>query len=107
MPIDFSLLVSKKEVIVPVLQKYFQYHRKKYSIEAEDGWWVVEIQNNRTIAKEPYFWATINSKYNCATGYSYGNQIVFNNFDVAHRLWGANLITPLHFNSVDTFSAIN
>ena len=111
--LDFATLSAPKTVLVPVSKNSFQYHKKKYTVEATDGWWVVSLQGNKAIALESYVWIDEttsgviceNKKFNWVNGYTYGNQILFKNFDVAKRL-GLNLIASLHFNCVDTFSPI-
>jgi hypothetical protein len=104
--IDFSKLAAPKIIIVPILQKRFQYQRKNYACDADDGWWVVTIQGNKAQPQEPYFWTSDEGNYRWVSGYSYNNQVVFSNFDVARRLVGINLTAPLHFISVETFTPI-
>jgi len=113
LPIDFSALASSKIVLVPILQNSFQYHKKKYSIDAVNGWWLVSIEGNKASAIEPYAWVDENilpecenKKFSWVKGYTYGNQFVFQNFDVAKRTWNLGLTAPLHFNTVDSFSPV-
>ena len=114
MPLDLAALAAPKTALVPVLQNSFQYHKKKYFIEASDGWWVVSLQGNKATPVEQWFWLDEsesnstheNKKFSWVRGYSYGNQIVFQNFDTAKRSYNLGLTAPLHFNSVETFSAI-
>jgi len=113
MSINFSSLAQPKTILVPILQKAFQYNKKKYQIDVNDGWWITSIEGNKASPIEPYIWIdeTLyincdNKKFNLVNGYTYGNQIVFQNFDVSKRNWNLGLTAPLHFNSVDTFSPI-
>lgn len=105
MPIDFNSLIASAVVIVPVLANSFQYHHKKYRINVPDGWWKVSLNGNNAVPLEPYMWSGAEKKF--VKGYSYGNQIIFQNFDTARRQWGMGLTAPLHFNMIDTFSPIN
>jgi hypothetical protein len=107
MPIDFSKLTAPKEVIVPVLNNTFQYHKKKYkfSSSVDDGWWAVIIDGNKSTPNKPFLEVDIGSK-NIVYGFTYHNQIIFQNQDVVRRKFNLGHSAPLHFNPVDTFSAI-
>lgn len=106
MKIDLSNLASPKNEIVPVKDNSFQFHKKKYHIEVNNGWWLVSIQGNKATPVEQYYFVGDEKKFSLVSGYTYGNQIIFKNFDVSRRNWGLNLSAPLHFNSSDTFSSI-
>jgi hypothetical protein len=113
MPINFTSLASSKTIIAPILHKSFQYNKKKYQIEVEDGWWILTIEGNKASPIEPYMWLdeTVlvnceNKKFSFVKGYTYGNQIIFQSFDAAKRNWDIGLTAPLHFNQVETFSPI-
>lgn len=104
MALDFSKLASPKQIVVPVLNNFFQYNNKKYATKnLESGWYLVTIKNNEILAAEPY---SGEFKYDYALGYTYNNMIIFQNFDVAKRKWGFNLQVDLNFNTAETFSTI-
>ena len=104
--INFSNLASERSVVVPVLKKAFQFERKKYFIDCDDGWWVVSLNGNKAIAQQPYIWVGDEKNYKWVFGYSYGNQLVFSNFDIAKRIGNFDVLVPLHFNTSETFSSI-
>ena len=105
MPIDFLSLIKSQTAIVPIVSNSFQYKRKKFSVkEVSDGWWVVSLQGNQATTIEPYVWSGEENQK--VLGYTYGNQIIFQNFDVAKRLWYMDIKAPLHFNTADSFSSI-
>jgi hypothetical protein len=107
MVLNLNALATPKEIVVPILNNSFQYNHKKYALESPDGWWVVVVEGNKAKAKEPYFWVSYDDKkYKWLSGYTYNNQIIFYNFDIARRLFGMTLTAPLLFNTADTFSSI-
>jgi hypothetical protein len=109
MPIDFSKLTAPKEVIVPILNNTFQYHKKKYKLSTpiEDGWWVVAIEGNKSTPKKPYFCLEVDKRSkHIVYGFTYHNQIIFQNQDVVRRKFNLGHSAPLHFNQVDTFTSM-
>lgn len=108
MPIDFSKLAAPKDIIVPILNNSFQYHKKKYSLSnaVDDGWWVVSIEGNKATSKEPYIYSEVKTTDRSMFGYTYHNQIIFQNQDVVRRKFNIRGSVPLYFNQADTFSSI-
>ena len=105
--LDLNKFVQDREVIVPILGNQFQFEKKKYSVKSENGWFKVVLNGNKARAISPvYSFQEIESHLKPARGYSYNNNIVFNNFDVAKRKWGFEVIQPLHFNSSQSFNSI-
>jgi hypothetical protein len=107
--VDFAKLLKPKRVVVPVMDQHFVYHHKPYFIESTDGWFVVEVQSNLAKVIEPWhaglkLFSTIDDlRY--IHGFTYNNEILFKNFDVARR-WKFNCTAPLYFNQSQTFESI-
>jgi len=101
--IDFAELARPKEHVVPVLNRSFVLHKKRYTVDTEDGWTLVCVENNRAVCLGPYVWERVKDP---AYGYTLARQLVFANGDVAKRKWGLPLSVPLHFNVQDTFSSV-
>jgi hypothetical protein len=102
MAIDFNNLAKPYKTIVPIVNNKFQYHKKKYSFVAEDGWYEVTIQGNKVLEASRDCQVTTNLFY----GYTYNNLLVFQNFDVAKRKWNFEVSGNLLFNTSDTFSSV-
>jgi hypothetical protein len=105
MALDLEALAKPKQFIVPVRGGAFLLDNKPYRIKADDGWWIVEIKNNRVKAIEQ---ANADDTLSARSiyGFTHHNQIIFQNFDVARRKFGLGLQSPLHFNQSQTFEAI-
>lgn len=104
--LDFSSIAKPSKVNVPVLGGRFIYHRKPFALSnrtIEDGWRTVEIHGNHVIDCGPHVWS--GDSPNPIRGYTNGNGLVFQNFDVGKRK-GFGLQAPLLFNTVETFTAI-
>ena len=103
--IDFQKLAAPKTAVVPIRQNKFQFQRKKYEVDSvEDGWYKVEMKSNdaRVLEKEyneieakTYIW-----------GYTYGNILIFQNFDIGKRKFNKEVQVPLLLNESETFSSI-
>src|SRR4030042_2576177 len=106
--INFHLIDSEEIAYVPIMNNSFRYHNKKYKVNAEDGWFKVKIQGNAAFVIEPMYTVTESkiSKRHIATGYTYNNMIIFQNFDVAERKWGFQIQKELKFNNEPSFSSI-
>lgn len=102
MPIDFAKLAKPSVHVVPVAGGAFVLNRKRYAVDAPDGWHKVETSNNRARAVEEHFW--MDAPKGSASGYTYNNELVFANADSARRKWGADLKAPLLFNTLETFA---
>lgn len=109
--IDLEKFTKVFTVDVPILNKTFQYNRKKYSIKEDcsDGWYNVKINGNyakietaAVIESDPIF----KQGKNILKGYTYHNNMIFQNFDVGKRKAGVDVMMPLHLNNVPTFSSI-
>jgi len=106
MPLDFAKLARPFAAVVPLLSNGFVLNKKKYTTqESEDGWWTVEISGNRVRVIEQHYWSEP-PKSGSVAGYTYNNDLVFSNFDVAKRKWKVEMMAPLHFNVVETFTAV-
>ena len=99
--IDFESLAKSYKVVVPVLNKKFIFNKKSYHVNAENGWWLVEIKGNRVRALEP----SIKDTYNIM-GYTCNNLIIFHNADVAKRKYKLDVSVELNFNQSSTFEPI-
>lgn len=111
--LNFEALAKSKTVLVPIMANGFQYHKKKYQLEADDGWWLVSVKGNNAELVEPFTWLDEfmppdcdNKKFQFVKGYTYNNQLVFQNFDAAKRSFDLGMTGTLHFNRVDTFWAV-
>lgn len=103
--IDFKKLTAAQTAVVPIFQNKFQYNRKKYEVtDTEDGWYKVELQSNnvRILEKEyndieakTYIW-----------GYTCGNNLIFQNFDIGKRKVNREIQMPVRLNEAETFSSI-
>lgn len=101
--LDLSKFTQPQKVIVPILNNSFIYNRKSYQIKSDDGWYLVEIVNNcATILEETIPYNIVKK----VLGYTYHNQIIFQNFDVARRKWNFSTSAPLYFNKSSSFEAI-
>ena len=109
MAIDFTALSKPFYVVVPVTNNSFVYHRKNYRVKADDGWYVVAISGNKATIDEPHVWSgtytNLTTSYG-VFGYTYNNNLIFQNFDVARRKWNLQIETPLHFNVIETFNSV-
>jgi len=109
--IDLEKFTKVFTVDVPIINKTFQYNRKKYSIKKDcvDGWYSVKIDGNiaaiettAVIEFDPIF----KQGKNILKGYTYHNNFIFQNFDVGKRKAGVEVMMPLYLNNVPTFSSI-
>lgn len=107
MPLDLSKLAQPKRIVVPILNKCFNYYKKRYEIAAEDGWALVQTEgNNASYLSQATSEDIITSGIDIARGYTHQNSIIFQNFDTAKRKWEQQISAPLHFNNSLTFEAI-
>jgi hypothetical protein len=104
MKINFEALASAREVTVPIKDKTFRFENRYYSTSAEDGWWKVRIKGNSAEAIEETIPAI--SEIDLVRGYTYNNNIVFENFDVAKRKWKAGLQCELNLNRAGSFEYV-
>jgi hypothetical protein len=105
--IDFEKFTMTQTFIAPVLNRKCQCNRKKYTVESENGWYRITAKGNFIVERIPISveMESFPAK-NIIKGYTYGNQIVFQNFDVAKRKAGTDMMAPLEFNQSATFSSI-
>lgn len=108
MTIDLSRFAAKKEVMVPVAGNIFQHNRKKYRTEpVEDGWYRIEVEGNKTFLGERLYPAEDTfEKSQLALGYIFGNNILFQNFDVAKRKYRREMHAPASLNTFDSLSSV-
>jgi len=108
MSIDFNKFVGPKEVIVPIVDGCFQYNRKKYTMcDAHIyGWYKVKLNGNECGCIEGVSPEIEFPKAKTIKGYTYNNNLIFQNFDVGKRKLGIDMMTVLHFNTAPTFSAV-
>lgn len=114
--LDLKKFVQETQAIVPVVKQGFQYNRKKYLVPDAlvDGWYKVAIQGNNAkvlsvaVIEMDREFAEQLSKNSKAIlkGFTYHNNFIPQNFDVAKRNSLVGVMTPLLFNNVPTFSSI-
>lgn len=108
--IDFNKFTKKIRAIVPITNGDFQYMRKKYRIGGTpSGWYDVELDGNIASICNPVpsELAAADYKNNVfIRGYTYNNNIIFQNFDVGKRKTGSEVMVDLNFNMVPTFSSV-
>lgn len=102
--LDLEKFSKPTRAIVPIENNRFLYNKKWYSVRCENGWYVVEITNNKARSVEPAILSDMN--YPAILGYTNNNVIVFQNFDVAKRKYGLGMHAPLKFNQSQTFEAV-
>jgi len=103
--LNLEKFISEIKVVVPVRNKRFQYNRKIYSVSSSDGWKEATIQGNTVLDAQDIFIENYDIK-NTIKGYTYGDKIIFQNFDVAKRKINQDFMTPLYFCNVPTFYPI-
>ena len=106
--INLNKFIQPKQIIAPVLNGHFPYERKRYTVSSPDGWSLIELSSNSAKLIRPVLAEielVVPSK-NTIKGYTYNNNIVFQNFDVAKRKTKFDVMAPLHLNSSPTFSSI-
>lgn len=102
--IDFTKLATPFRVVVPVWGNEFLFHKKLYRLRCRNGWFEVEITNNRA---RPIGEALPQGKgYRFIQGFTHNNSIIFQNFDVAKRNYRLSMRADLRFNNSQTFEAI-
>jgi hypothetical protein len=105
--INFEKFTAPQTCIVPVLNNTFQYNRKKYTTSIEDGWYRASVKGNSVLDITEVSIEIENLPVkNIIKGYTYGNKIIFQNFDVAKRKAGSDMMEKLEFNQSPTFSSI-
>jgi hypothetical protein len=102
--LDFEKLAKPRKVIVPVRDRSFLFEKRRFSLQADDGWHLVEIENRSAKMIEQV--SASNLDYPSILGYTHNNSIIFQNFDVAKRKYGLGLNAPLYFNRSSTFEPI-
>jgi len=105
--INFEKFTAPQTCIVPVLNNTFQYNRKKYNTSIEDGWYRASVKGNAVldISEVSIEIENLPAK-NVIKGYTYNDKILFQNFDVAKRKAGTDMMAKLEFNQSPTFSSI-
>ncbi len=110
MSIDFNKFVGPKEIIVPIVDGFFQYNRKKYSPSNKpcdvSGWWRVQVEGNNYKELEPAFPEVEFPDIPTIKGYTYNNNMIFQNFDVGRKKTGLDMMSELYFNNAPSFSSI-
>lgn len=105
--IDFEKFTMIQTFVAPVLNHKCQCNRKKYTVDSEDGWYRITVKGNFIVERIPISIEMENfPAKSIIKGYTYGNKIVFQNFDVAKRKAGTDVMAPLNFNQSATFSSI-
>lgn len=107
--LDFDKIAEPRRVVVPVLNRSFVFEKKRYRAISEDGWRLVEIQNNQSRVLDNAIGAdsfAYSESGESVRGYTNNNAFVFQNFDVAKRKWGFEIFAPLRFNQSPSFEAI-
>lgn len=106
--IDFSKIDAAQECVVPIINNSFQYNRKKYTtvVPYIDGWYKVKLYGNNVQILEGIFIEVEPIKAPIIKGFTYGNQIIFQNFDVAKRKINKEIMAPLLLNSTESFAAV-
>jgi len=102
--LDFSSLAKPYIVTVPIYEKSFLLNKKRYSVDCEDGFWEIQIENNKATAITPSIPKI--PKEAIAHGYTYNSDLVFSNFDVAKRKWNFSLTKEIRFLNTETFTAV-
>jgi len=103
--LNLNKFTQRHTFVAPVRQGGCQYNRKHYECEGE-GWKSITAEGNHVIEVVDAFVETTNFK-NTIRGFTFHNSIIFQNFDVAKRKYEKDLMAPLLFNNVPTFSPIN
>lgn len=110
MVLDLEKLAQPFSALVPIVRKSFLLGGKRYSVNSEDGWFIVKIQGNRgkvlSEGRDSVQDLKDQGALDIVQGYTHNNTVVFANADVAKRKWGFGLQAPLYFNQEQTFSAI-
>jgi len=113
--IDLTKFTEERVVAVPIVNNSFQFMRKIYSVQepVSDGWYNVSIKGNSATAglplfieSDPDFMEFARKNKLLIKGYTYNNNIIFQNFDVAKRKSGIDVMAPLYLNNAPSFSAI-
>jgi hypothetical protein len=109
--IDLKKFTKTTDAVVPIVNNSFQYSRKKYKVAiCQDDWYHVKLTGNTAIIDTncvvELYDDFITSKKYIIKGYTYNNNIIFQNFDVGQRKLGANVFAPLLLNMLPTFSSI-
>lgn len=112
--IDFSKIHKDTEAVVPVLNGRFQYLRKKYFLAQHyNGWAKVSLRGNKAFLIQEFpdpeiiDYESIKISGRTILGYSYNDQIIFQNFDVAKRNHNFRIMEPLHLSLSDTFKSLD
>lgn len=108
MTIDLSKFAAKTTAVVPVVGGVFQHNRKKYRVQnSEDAWYNVEMQSNSArLLDKAYITEQDFDKTKLASGYTFGNNFFFSNFDTARRKYRREMHVPALFNVFDTFNSV-
>lgn len=107
MGIDFNKIVESKDVIVPVINGQFQYNRKKYVCDIDlSGWLKVQLDGNTFVSTGNAYPEIDLPDVQTIKGYTYNNNVIFQNFDVGKRKVGVDIMSTLLFNNAPTFSSI-
>jgi hypothetical protein len=114
--IDLQKFAEETTAIVPILGNAFQYKRKKYILVApkEDGWYKVSMKGNTAKVVSPVM-LDLDSDFtrqlsednvSLLKGFTYNDNFIPQNFDVAKRKAGIEVMTHLELNTIATFSSI-
>lgn len=105
--INLETFIKEKKFIVPIINGNFQINRKKYQTDNVSGWYEVSISSNNVKIINSIIIEIQNScYYKIIKGYTYHNNIIFQNFDVAKRKLNKEIMMPLNFNNLPTFSPV-
>jgi len=113
--INLEKFDTEQKAIVPVTGNSFQYMRKVYSVTGTvvDGWYAVRLRGNYVISASSLFIEyqrefsdIMKSNKRILRGYTYNNNIIFQNFDVGMRKSGHSIMAPLYLNNAPSFSSI-
>ena len=108
MAIDLTKFAGKTSAMVPIVENSFQYNRKKYRVrDAEDAWYNVEMEgNNAVLTGKAYPSEYDFEKSKLVSGYIFGNNLFFANFDTARRKFRKEMHAPALYNTFDTFNSV-
>ena len=103
--LDFSKFEKEKTTVVPIVECKFQYNRKKYQVsQCEDGWYEVSLKGNDAKIIQSFYGTLENVDY--ILGFTYNNNLIFQNFDVGKRKLNKDIQCELFLNTSQTFSSV-
>ena len=102
--LNFDLIDKEQKALVPIHNKRFIYSKKRYKVEAEDGWAIVSLKGNKASYIEPYY---EQEEILSFPAFVYHEQFVPSSFGVFKSHFGFNkMLGKLNFAPEETFQAI-